>query len=70
MTWTSVVARKIAEVLRKCYRPDCFDENFSRRVLKLKSIDELYNKVDCFESFKNIDTPTLMILSKDDPTFE
>jgi predicted alpha/beta-fold hydrolase len=56
--------------LKKCYSPDCFDENFSRRILKLESIDELYKKVDCTASFKDIDIPTLLIISKDDPTFE
>ena len=69
MTWTTV-AETHAAALHKCSRPDCFDEQFSRRVLKLDSILDLYAKVDCHQSFKDVDVPTLLILSKDDPTYE
>ena len=46
-----------------------FDTIFSCTVLGYSHLDDFYKKVSCYDSFKDIDIPTLLILSKDDPTY-
>ena len=56
--------------LDKCRTPIEFDEMFSTKILGLSSASELYDRVSCYDCFKDIDIPSLIILSKDDPTFK
>lgn len=58
------------ERVKACKSPVEFDNVFSTKILGFKDTDELYSKVTCRESFKDVDVPLFMILSKNDPTFE
>lgn len=47
-----------------------FDTRFSIKVLGYSTLQEFYEKCSCYNAFKNIDIPTMLILAKNDPTFE
>ena len=58
-----------SEQVRKCRTPVEFDTKFSSKVHGYPSLEEFYKPLNCYDSFKNIDVPTLLILSKNDPTY-
>lgn len=56
--------------VQSCTTPVEFDTHFSIKVLGYKTLQEFYEKCSCYDSFKNINIPTMLILSKNDPCFQ